>query len=179
MAIPKWLQWLWEPRCLRSSSAYVSLYKVANDIRLMSRGPRAGFAELKIPERGDPPWPGNSGLREAEQRSKALSIWRTREARLLKQASAPWGDRIPQPAVLPKALGPFYNHSMKISARNQLRGTVETVDLGVVTAKVGVRVGENLIESVITKQSVEDLNIKVGSEVTAIIKSTEVMLMVD
>ena len=68
---------------------------------------------------------------------------------------------------------------MKISACNQLRGTVETVDVGVVTAKVGVRVGENLIESVITKQSVEDLNIKVGSEVTAIIKSTEVMLMVD
>ena len=68
---------------------------------------------------------------------------------------------------------------MKISARNQLRGTVETVDLVVVTAKVGVRVGQNLIESVITKQSVEDLNIKVGSEVTAIIKSTEVMLMVD
>jgi molybdopterin-binding protein len=68
---------------------------------------------------------------------------------------------------------------MKISARNQLRGTVETVDVGVVTAKVGVRVGENLIESVITKQSVEELNIKVGSEVTAIIKSTEVMLMVD
>ena len=68
---------------------------------------------------------------------------------------------------------------MKISARNQLRGTVETVDLGVVTAKVGVRVGQNLIESVITKQSVEELNIKVGSVVTAIIKSTEVMLMVD
>jgi molybdopterin-binding protein len=68
---------------------------------------------------------------------------------------------------------------MKISARNQLRGTVETVDLGVVTAKVSVRVGENLIEGVITKQSLEDLNIKVGSEVTAIIKSTEVMLMVD
>jgi molybdopterin-binding protein len=68
---------------------------------------------------------------------------------------------------------------MKISARNQLRGTVESVDLGVVTAKVGVRVGENLIESVITKQSVEELNIKVGSKVTAVIKSTEVMLMID
>ena len=48
-----------------------------------------------------------------------------------------------------------------------------------VTAKVGVRVGDNLIESVITRQSVEDLNIKVGSEVTAVIKSTEIMLMVD
>ena len=68
---------------------------------------------------------------------------------------------------------------MKISARNRLKGIVETVDLGVVTAKVAVRVGENLIESVITRQSVEELKITVGSEVTAVIKSTEVMLMVD
>ncbi|HTZ56753.1 MAG TPA: TOBE domain-containing protein [Acidobacteriaceae bacterium] len=68
---------------------------------------------------------------------------------------------------------------MRISARNQLRGRVEAVALGVVTAKVAVRVGDNLIESVITKQSVEDLNIKVGDEVTAVIKSTEIMLMVD
>lgn len=68
---------------------------------------------------------------------------------------------------------------MKISARNLLRGTVEAIDLGVVTAKVGVRVGDNLIESVITRQSVVDLNIKVGSQVTAVIKSTEIMLMVD
>lgn len=68
---------------------------------------------------------------------------------------------------------------MKISARNQLKGTVEALQLGVVTAKVAVRVGENLIESVITRQSVEELGIQVGSEVTAIIKSTEVMLMVE
>jgi molybdopterin-binding protein len=68
---------------------------------------------------------------------------------------------------------------MKISARNQLRGKVEAIDLGVVTAKVSVRVGDNLIESVITRQSVLDLGIKVGDEVTAIIKSTEIMLAVD
>jgi molybdopterin-binding protein len=68
---------------------------------------------------------------------------------------------------------------MKISARNQLRGKVEAIALGVVTAKVSVRVGENLIESVITRQSVEDLGIEIGDEVTAIIKSTEIMLMVD
>jgi molybdopterin-binding protein len=68
---------------------------------------------------------------------------------------------------------------MKISARNQLRGTVEEIVLGTVTAKVSVRVGDNLIESVITRQSVEDLKIKVGSEVTAVIKATEIMLMVD
>ena len=67
---------------------------------------------------------------------------------------------------------------MKISARNQLPGTVEGVVLGTVTAKVSVRVGDNLIESVITRQSVEDMNIKVGDQVTAVIKSTEIMLMV-
>jgi len=68
---------------------------------------------------------------------------------------------------------------MKISARNQLKGTVEAVELGVVTAKVSIRVGDNLIESVITKPSVVELGIEVGSEVTALIKSTEVMLMVE
>ena len=68
---------------------------------------------------------------------------------------------------------------MKISARNQLRGTIETIDLGVVTAKVGVRVGPNLIESVITRQSVEEMQLAVGADITAVIKSTEVLLMMD
>ncbi len=68
---------------------------------------------------------------------------------------------------------------MKLSARNQLRGIVETVDLGVVTAKVSVRLGDNLIESVITRQSVEEMDIKIGDSITAVIKSTEVLLMTD
>jgi molybdate transport system regulatory protein len=60
-----------------------------------------------------------------------------------------------------------------------LAGTVEEIVLGVVTAKVSVRVGENLIESVITRQSVEEMAIKKGDPVTALIKSTEVMLMTE
>jgi molybdopterin-binding protein len=68
---------------------------------------------------------------------------------------------------------------MKISARNQLRGTVEEIDRGVITAKVSVRVGENLIESVITLQSVDELGLKKGDTVTALIKSTEVLLMTE
>jgi molybdopterin-binding protein len=68
---------------------------------------------------------------------------------------------------------------MKISARNQLRGTVEEIVRGVITAKVSVRVGENLIESVITVQSVDEMGIKEGDTVTALIKSTEVLLMAD
>jgi molybdopterin-binding protein len=52
--------------------------------------------------------------------------------------------------------------------------------LGVITAKVGARVSDNVIDSsVVTRQSVKDLNIKVGSVVTGVIESTEIMLMVD
>ena len=68
---------------------------------------------------------------------------------------------------------------MKVSARNQLRGIVEEIKLGVVTASVSVRVGEHLIESVITRSSVEELALKEGDTVTALIKATEVLLMVD
>ena len=67
----------------------------------------------------------------------------------------------------------------RLSARNHLRGTVEEIVLGTVTAKVTIKVGVNLIESVITRQSVEEMEIKVGDHVSAIIKSTEVMIMTD
>lgn len=67
----------------------------------------------------------------------------------------------------------------KISARNQLRGIVEDVVLGTVTAKVTVRVGDNLVESVITRDSVEEMGIKKGDSVVALIKSTEVMIMTE
>ena len=41
---------------------------------------------------------------------------------------------------------------------------------------VVVRVGENVVESVITKRSAEEMKLKVGDAVTVVIKSTEVML---
>jgi molybdopterin-binding protein len=44
---------------------------------------------------------------------------------------------------------------MTLSARNQLKGTVDEIQLGGVMAHVAVRVGENLIESVITRRSAE------------------------
>ena len=65
---------------------------------------------------------------------------------------------------------------MQISARNQLRGTVTSITLGGVMAEVVVRVGDYEIVSVVTRASVEEIGITEGDEVTAIIKSTEVML---
>jgi molybdate transport system regulatory protein len=68
---------------------------------------------------------------------------------------------------------------MTLSARNQLAGTIEELVLGGVMAHVVVRVGENLIESVITRRSAEAMALKKGDAVKAIIKSTEVMLQKD
>ena len=65
---------------------------------------------------------------------------------------------------------------MTLSARNRLEGKITELQLGGVMAHVVVRVGDNIIESVITRRSAEEMNLKVGDTVSAIIKSTEVML---
>jgi molybdopterin-binding protein len=65
---------------------------------------------------------------------------------------------------------------MELSARNQLKGTVKSVELGAVMAEVVVDVGGQEVVSVITRHSVERLQLKQGDAVTVIIKSTEVLL---
>jgi molybdopterin-binding protein len=68
---------------------------------------------------------------------------------------------------------------MAISARNQLAGRISDIKIGEVMAHVSVRVGKNAIEAVITRRSAEQLGLKKGDTVTAIVKSTDVMLMKD
>jgi molybdopterin-binding protein len=70
-------------------------------------------------------------------------------------------------------------YAMPLSARNQLPGRVVEVHLGEVMAHVTVRVGKNLVDSVITRRSAEELALKKGDAVTVVIKSTEVMLQKD
>jgi molybdopterin-binding protein len=65
---------------------------------------------------------------------------------------------------------------MTLSARNRIEGKVVEVQVGGVMAHVVIRAGKNLIESVITKRSVDEMKLKVGDRVSAVIKSTEVML---
>jgi len=65
---------------------------------------------------------------------------------------------------------------MQISARNKLEGTVTSIKLGGVMAEVVVQVGENEIVSIVTRTSVDELGLAEGDSVTAIIKSTEVIL---
>jgi molybdopterin-binding protein len=69
---------------------------------------------------------------------------------------------------------------LKISARNLLKGTVENVEIGAVMANVKIKMeAPDIITAIITKESVEDLDIKEGDIVTAVIKSTEVMVAKD
>lgn len=66
---------------------------------------------------------------------------------------------------------------MNLSARNQLNGKVTSVDIGVVMANIKVEVSEpGVITALITKESAEKLGLKEGDDVTAIIKSTEVII---
>lgn len=65
---------------------------------------------------------------------------------------------------------------MALSARNQLSGKVKEVHLGGVMGHIVVQVGDNEIESVITRRSAEEMNLQPGDEVTVVIKSTEVMI---
>lgn len=64
----------------------------------------------------------------------------------------------------------------KLSARNHIEGKIVELEVDGVMAHVAVRVGKNLLESVITRRSAEEMKLKVGDTVTAVIKSTEVML---
>lgn len=66
---------------------------------------------------------------------------------------------------------------MKLSARNQFKGKIVSVEKGIITAKVKIQVEMPVtVTAVITKDSTEDLDLKVGDEVVAIVKSTEVMI---
>ena len=66
---------------------------------------------------------------------------------------------------------------MKLSARNQLKGKIVSVEKGVITAKVKVEIMvPAVVTAVITKEAVEDLDLKPGDNVQAIIKSTEIII---
>src|SRR4051812_39314614 len=66
-----------------------------------------------------------------------------------------------------------------ISGRNQLRGIVEEVRADGLLAQVRLRIGDQRLTAVITRDAVEELKLRRGDEALAIIKSTEVMIAKD
>jgi molybdopterin-binding protein len=65
---------------------------------------------------------------------------------------------------------------MTISVRNKFPGTVKEIKKGGVVAEVIVDAGGHTVVSVITNDAVDEMKLKVGDKVTALVKSTSVML---
>jgi molybdopterin-binding protein len=69
---------------------------------------------------------------------------------------------------------------MDISARNRMKGTVIQILPGAVNTEVTVKLADGLeVVAIITKESAERLNLSVGKEVYAVIKSSDVMIAID
>jgi len=64
----------------------------------------------------------------------------------------------------------------QINVRNQFRGTIKEIITGSVVSEVDVETAHGVVTSVITTRSISDLDLKVGSEVIALVKSTEVSI---
>jgi molybdopterin-binding protein len=66
---------------------------------------------------------------------------------------------------------------MRLSARNQIKGTVSEVKKGATTAHVKVDIGGgHVVTSSITNEAVDELAIKAGAKVTVVIKASDVMI---
>lgn len=68
---------------------------------------------------------------------------------------------------------------MKLSARNQLRGTVTSIRKGEAIANVVVEVAGQRLVSSITVEAVDELGLAEGKQVTAVIKASDVMIATD
>lgn len=68
---------------------------------------------------------------------------------------------------------------MRLSARNQIKGTVLEVTKGQTTSHVRIDVGGTVVTSSITNEAVDDLGLKVGQQAYAVIKASDVMVAVD
>jgi molybdopterin-binding protein len=74
---------------------------------------------------------------------------------------------------------PFAGVLVSLSGRNQLRGIVEEVRVEGLLAQVRLRIGEQRLTAVITRDAIDALKLKRGQPALAVIKSTEVMIGVE
>ena len=67
--------------------------------------------------------------------------------------------------------------NLKLSARNSLNGNIEEINIGSVNAEVVVNIGnEDKIVAIVTINSIENMNLKIGTTVDAIIKASDIMI---
>lgn len=68
---------------------------------------------------------------------------------------------------------------MKISARNQLKGTIVEIVKGATTAHVKLDIGGAVVTSAITNAAVDELKLAVGQQAYAVVKASDVMIAID
>ena len=68
---------------------------------------------------------------------------------------------------------------MKLSARNQLKGTIKSVTKGQTTAHVEIDVGGAVVTASITNEAVDALGLKPGQAAFAVIKASDVMIGIE
>jgi len=106
-------------------------------------------------------------LSRAQAGGDLVDLWRAESARAIRR----FLDHALHPAPSPKGT------DMRLSARNQLHGTVVAVTHGEVMSTVKVQLPDGqTVTAAITKDAAEDLDFAPGDDVVAIVKSTEVML---
>jgi molybdopterin-binding protein len=88
-------------------------------------------------------------------------------------------DRLLAPATSAAERKPDHERTgliVAISGRNQLRGFVDEVRVEGLLAQVRLRIGDQTLTAVITRDAVDELKLRRGDEALAIVKSTEVMV---
>lgn len=69
---------------------------------------------------------------------------------------------------------------MKISARNQFKGTILSIDEGAVNGIVKIDIGGgNVMSATISMNAIKELGLEVGKDAYAVVKATSVMVAVD
>jgi molybdopterin-binding protein len=81
--------------------------------------------------------------------------------------------KTPAQRLLPRKSGGVL---VALSGRNQLRGIVDEIRTEGLLAQIRMRIGDQLLTAVITRDAVRELKLRRGDEAIAIIKSTEVMI---
>jgi len=98
---------------------------------------------------------------------------RVAESEVLRLQMVKGGKRVtpgPKPAAASRGV------LVALSGRNQLRGIVDEVRSDGLLSQVRLRIGDQILTAVITRDAVNELKLKKGDEAVAIVKSTEVMI---
>ena len=130
--------------------------------------PRTDAARLGVSYSTFKQWIYKGSVRTVQTRGGHHRIAEAEIERLLSAAG-----RMPKQRPTTR---PFSGVLVSLSGRNQLRGIVEEVRVEGLLAQVRLRIGDQRLTAVITRDAIEALKLKRGQPALAVIKSTEVMI---